>query len=165
MPTVPPATRRAMLGAVPLGAMMMGALAQKAAAAEMTAAEKANIDTVTAFLNAFKPKDMTTALTYMAPESVYRMTERTPAAKGYEAITARLRDLVDGAEKIRFDIYASYAAGPIVINHRLDTFTSTTHPLLFEGVGVFFLKDGKIVEWTDYTIRAALANQWPAAKA
>ena len=29
----------------------------------------------------------------------------------------------------------------------------------------FFLKNGKIAEWTDYTIRAALANQWPAPKA
>ena len=57
-----PATRRAMLGAVPLGAMMLGAFAQKAAAAEMTATEKANIDTVTEFLNAFRPKDMTKAL-------------------------------------------------------------------------------------------------------
>ena len=57
-----------------------------------------------------------------------------------------------------------HGLAPIVINHRLDTFTSKTSPLLFEGVGVFFLKDGKIAEWTDYTIRAALANQWPAAR-
>jgi limonene-1,2-epoxide hydrolase len=59
----------------------------------------------------------------------------------------------------------TYAAGPIVINHRIDHFTSKTKPLLFEGVGVFFVKDGKIKEWTDYTIRAVQANEWPKAKA
>jgi limonene-1,2-epoxide hydrolase len=43
--------------------------------------------------------------------------------------------------------------GPIVINHRIDTFASATRPLTWEGTGVFFVKDGKIKEWFDYTIR------------
>ena len=41
----------------------------------------------------------------------------------------------------------------MVINHRIDRFISTTRPLTWEGVGVFFVKDGKIKEWFDYTIR------------
>jgi limonene-1,2-epoxide hydrolase len=41
----------------------------------------------------------------------------------------------------------------MVINHRIDRFVSTTRPLTWEGVGVFFVKDGKIREWSDYTIR------------
>ena len=44
------------------------------------------------------------------------------------------------------------AAGPIVINHRVDRFM-TSRPLTWEGVGVFFVKDGKIKEWSDYTIK------------
>ena len=42
-------------------------------------------------------------------------------------------------------------ARPMVVNERIDRFTSDalkSRP----GVGVFFLKDGKIVEWYDYTI-------------
>ena len=35
------------------------------------------------------------------------------------------------------------AFGPIVINHRIDRFV-TARPLTWEGVGVFFVKDGKI---------------------
>jgi limonene-1,2-epoxide hydrolase len=165
------ATRRALLGSAPLGAslgvLMLGAFAEKAAAApaKMTPPEQANIKVVNAFLDATKPKDIAKALEFMTPDCSYRMTETTPAAKGYDAITARLKDFVDNADKINFEIFATYALGPIVINHRLDTFTSKTHPLLFEGVGVFFLKNGKIAEWTDYTIRAALSNTWPKPKA
>lgn len=157
------ATRRA-LGSATLGAAMLGAFAGKAAAAELTATEKANIDVVNAFLHATTPKDMSKALVHLAPDCIYRMTETTPPVKGPAAIVERLRNFVDNADKITFEIHATHALGPVVINHRLDTFTSKTQPLLFEGVGVFFLKNGKIVEWTDYTIRAALANQWPAAR-
>ena len=40
---------------------------------------------------------------------------------------------------------------PMVINERIDSFSGG--PLkAWRGVGVFFLKDGKIVEWYDYTI-------------
>jgi hypothetical protein len=47
----------------------------------------------------------------------------------------------------------TFAAGSIVMNRRIDSFRSTTRPLTWEGVGVFFIKDGKIREWSDYTIR------------
>ena len=67
----------------------------------------------------------------------------------------------DQADKVELKVLSTFAAGPIVINHRIDHFTSKTKPLLFEGVGVFFVKNGKIQEWTDYTIRAVLANEWP----
>jgi limonene-1,2-epoxide hydrolase len=39
------------------------------------------------------------------------------------------------------------------LNHRIDSFKSTKRPLTWEGIGVFFVKDGKIKEWSDYTIR------------
>ena len=45
----------------------------------------------------------------------------------------------------------------MVINHRIDRFESKTRPLTWEGVGVFFIKDGKIQEWSDYTIRVVAA--------
>lgn len=156
------ATRRNLLGTATVGALMIGAFAGRAEAAEWTAGEKANVKVVNDFLDATKPKDMTKLVNYLSPDCVYRMTETSPPDKGYDAITQRLKQFVDSADRIQFEILATYAAGPIVINHRIDRFVSATHPLLFEGVGVFFLQNGKIREWTDYTIRAALANQWPA---
>jgi hypothetical protein len=40
----------------------------------------------------------------------------------------------------------------IVINHRIDRCDSPPPPTR-EGVGVFFVKDGTIKEWSDHTIR------------
>ena len=127
----------------------------------MSAQEKANVAVVDEFLAALRPKDMSGMAKYLSPACVYRMTETTPPDKGYDAMEQRLREFVNSADQIEIKILSTRAAGPIVINHRIDRFTSSVHPLLFEGVGVFFLADGKIKEWTDYSIRAALANEWP----
>lgn len=157
------ATRRGMMGAASLGLLVAGLTAGRAGAQgqSWTAAEQANVKIVNDFLAATKPKDMTQALTYMADDCVYRLTETSPPATGHEAIARTLAPYVDNAEKITFDISATFASGPIVINHRIDRFVSTVRPLSFEGVGVFFIKNGKIKEWTDFTIRAALANKFP----
>jgi limonene-1,2-epoxide hydrolase len=41
----------------------------------------------------------------------------------------------------------------MVMTHRIDRFVASPRPLRWEGVGVFFVKDGKIKEWSDYTIK------------
>ncbi len=152
--------RRAVIGSSALA--MLGAFSSQAA--PQTSQEQANIKVVNDFLHAVKPKDIGPLAQFLSPDVTYRMTETSPQDKGYEAITKRLAGFVDNASRIEFEIIATHALGPIVINHRIDRFISATRPLLFEGVGVFFLKGGKIVDWTDYTIRAALANEWPAAR-
>jgi limonene-1,2-epoxide hydrolase len=158
------ASRRALMGGGAAGLAMLGLFASKAQAQtqKMTPQEAANVKVVNDFLKAGeKPKDAAAGLPWLATDAAYRMTEAMPWDKGHEAIVARLKPFVDNADKIEFKVLKTAVAGPIVINHRIDTFTSTTRPLLFEGVGVFFIKNGKIQEWTDYTIRAALSNTWP----
>ena len=149
-----------------MGAAMLAAFAGKAEAADMSAAEKANVAVVNGFLKAGEAKDDPGSLKYLAEDCAYRFTETAPIDKGHAAILKRLASFTGEADKVELKVLKTYAAGPIVINHRIDHFTSKTKPLLFEGVGVFFVKNGKIQEWTDYTIRAVLANEWPkAAKA
>jgi limonene-1,2-epoxide hydrolase len=155
------ATRRGLIASATVGGLIMAASAGRARAAEWTASEQANVKVVSDFLASVKPKDMSSLATYMSPACVYRMTETSPPDKGYDAIAQRLAPFVNSAQQVKINILATSAMGPIVINHRIDKFTSATQPLLFEGVGVFFVANGKIREWTDYTIRAALANQWP----
>jgi len=157
------ANRRGLFGASAAGALALTALAGRAQAAEWTALEKANVKVVNDFLHAVKPKSMGDQAAFLHPEVVYRMTETSPPDKGWEAISKRLEGFVMNADRIEFEVLDTQAMGPIVINRRIDRFVSTTRPLLFEGVGVFFLQGGKIREWTDYTIRAVLANEWPAA--
>lgn len=160
------ATRRSFVAPTTIGGLLMATACttapQPAEAGGLTAVETANVALVGDFLTSIRPRDMSNMAKYLSPTCVYRMTESSPPDKGYDAMEQRLRPFVNSADKIEIRILATHALGPVVINHRIDTFTSSTHPLLFEGVGVFFLADGKIKEWTDYSIRAALANEWPA---
>ena len=66
--------------------------------------------------------------------------------ESFEDIFEKVRHYLD------FKILETFASGPIVINRRVDRF-ALKQPLTVEVVGVFFVKDGKIKEWSDYTIR------------
>ena len=100
---------------------------------------------------------MTTIAPFLASDSVYRMSETTSPVIGPEGVRSRLDSWMETSQQIEFKILETFAKGPIVVNHRIDRFISTTRPLTWEGVGVFFVKDGKIKEWSDYTIRVERA--------
>jgi limonene-1,2-epoxide hydrolase len=56
------------------------------------------------------------------------------------------------ATSIEFKVLETLSLGAIVINRRVDRFVSP-RSFTWVGIGVFFVKDGKIKEWSDYTIR------------
>ena len=143
--------RRRFLAASGAGALALAGFA-KVEAAEWSDAERANVKTVTDFCAAWATRDLTRVLPFLADDCVYRMTETTPPANGHEGVSARLKTYVEGSDRVQFQVLDTFAAGPIVINHRIDQFVSS-RPLTWEGIGVFFVKDGKIKEWSDYTIR------------
>ena len=144
--------RRGFMTVAGLGA---AALIPPAAASgvQVTAAEQANQRLVNAFCAAWASRDLDRILAYVADDNVYRMTETTPPATGHAGIRERLGQWVKESDSIDFKVLDSWAKGPMVVNHRIDTFASKVRPLTWEGVGVFFVKDGKIREWHDYTIR------------
>jgi limonene-1,2-epoxide hydrolase len=125
-----------------------------ASAAEWTESEKANVKIVNDFCAAFAARDMARTLPFLAADCVYRMTETAAPVNGHDGVVDRLKPTVDRSTSVEFKVLDTFAAGPIVINHRIDRFVSD-RPLTWEGVGVFFLEDGKIKEWSDYTIRVA----------
>jgi limonene-1,2-epoxide hydrolase len=127
-------------------------LPRGASAAEWNEAERASVKLVTEFCAAWSSRDMNRVLPFLSDDCVYRMTETTPPANGHDGIIQRLKTSVDNSSLVEFRILDTMAAGPIVINHRIDRFLMKP-PLTWEGVGVFFVKDGKIKEWSDYTIR------------
>jgi len=149
----PDVTRRGFVISAAAGAFAFGGFVARAEAAEWTAQEKANVGIVNNFCAAWSTRDMAKPLAFLSNECVYRMTETTAPANGHQAVTDRLKSSVDASEAVEFKILETFAAGPIVMNHRVDSFVSKTRPLTWEGVGVFFLQDGKIKEWSDYTIR------------
>ena len=140
--------RRAFL-ASGAGALAMVGFAHGAEAAELSAQEKANVQVVNDFCAAWSGHDPAKILSFFADTVAYRMTETAEPIKGREAVTARVKGFVDRVE--RFDVLETFARGPMVFNERIDRFSGGTLKA-WRGVGVFFLKDGKIVEWYDYTI-------------
>jgi limonene-1,2-epoxide hydrolase len=144
--------RRTFLGTGALAAAG-SAIPLAAAAADWTAAEKANVSVVNEFCASWSSRDLRQILPRLADDCVYRMTETTAPASGHAGVTERLGTWLQTSERIEFTVLETFAQGPIVMNRRIDRFVSTTRPLTWEGVGVFFVKDGKIKEWSDYTIR------------
>ena len=151
--------RRSFLAAAGLGALSPLALASTASAAEWSDVEKANVKLVTDFCASCSTRDLRQVFPRFADAGVYRMSETTPPVTGQAGLTERLGSWMQSSDRITFKILDTLAMGPIVINHRIDTFESKTRPLTWEGVGVFFVKDGKIQEWSDYTIRVVRPGQ------
>ena len=140
--------RRAFLGS---GAAILGAglVATRVDAAEPTADERANLKIVNDFMAAWTARDLAKIMAPLGDAIVYRASETAEPIKGKAAVEARLKGIVDRVD--RFDVIESWARGPMVINDRIDRFTSGNLKA-WHGVGVFFLQDGKIVEWLDYTV-------------
>ena len=59
---------------------------------------------------------------------------------------------VAGSSFCEFEVLESFAKGSIVINERWDRFELPERKFEWHGVGVFYVKDGLIAEWSDFTI-------------
>ena len=136
------------------GALAVTRFVPAAEAGEATSdAENENIQIVRDFCAAWSTRDLQKILPFLSDDCVYRMTETAPPASGHAGVTERLGDWLKTSDRIEFGILETFAKGPMVMNHRIDRFVSKTRPLTWEGVGVFFVKDKKIKEWSDYTIK------------
>jgi limonene-1,2-epoxide hydrolase len=135
------------------GAVLLSLLRPAAAVAQPSGVEQANVKVVSDFCAAWSTRDLAVILPFLADDAVYRMTETTPPASGHAGVIERLGAWVERSSRIEFRVLESFAKGPVVVNHRIDRFEVTPRPLVWEGIGVFFLTDGRIKEWSDYTIR------------
>ena len=119
-------------------------------AAQAGDANEAAVRLVTDFCAAVSKLDPAAMRPYFADDIVYRVTETTPPVVGMEKVLETYTKL--NATSIEFKVLETLSLGPIVINRRVDRFVAP-RSFTWEGVGVFFVKDGKIKEWSDYTIR------------
>jgi limonene-1,2-epoxide hydrolase len=142
-------TRRSALTTGGLGLAAFAGMPASARAAEWTAAEKANVKVINGFCAAWPSHDLDKVMSFFADNCAYRVTETMEPNKGRQAVTDRIKSFLNSVQG--FEVIETFAKGPMVFNERHDHFTGG--PLkMWHGVGVFFLKDGKIVEWYDYTI-------------
>jgi limonene-1,2-epoxide hydrolase len=146
--------RRGFLGAAVASAAAAIALPGVAGAAEWTEDEKANVKVVNDMSAVWTaPVDFDRVGRYLAEDCTYRASETAPPVKGRQAIVDALRKSLGAATKAEFEILQTFARGPMVVNERIDRFTLPTRTVNWNGVGVFFLRAGLIVEWNDYTVR------------
>ena len=129
--------------------MAFASTQREVSAADLTVAEKANVQVVRDFCAAFPSHDIVRIMSFFADNCAYRLTEMQEPNKGRQSVTELIGSYIQTVEK--FEVLETFAKGPMVFNERRDHFMGgllrTWH-----GVGVFFLRDGKIVEWYDYTI-------------
>ncbi len=140
-------TRRTIFTSAGLG--LAAGLPGLAKAAEWTADEKANVQVVKEFCAAWPSHDVSRIMSFFADNCAYRVTEAQEPNKGRQAVLERIRSFVDRVQN--FEVLETFAKGPMVFNERRDHFSGGALKM-WHGVGVFFLKNGKIVEWYDYTI-------------
>jgi len=146
---MPFVTRRSAFTAAGLGLAAVAGLHRRADAAEPAPAEKSNIQVVNDFCAAWPGHNIDRIMSFFAENCAYRVSETQEPNKGRQAVKDRIQSFLDRVQS--FEVLETLAKGPMVFNERRDHFTGG--PLkMWHGVGVFFLRDGKIVEWYDYTI-------------
>ncbi|MBZ5578714.1 MAG: nuclear transport factor 2 family protein [Acidobacteriia bacterium] len=148
MQSKPVLTRRNALRATGTGLALLGST-RGAAAADWTPAERANVRVVNDFCAAWPSHDLQKVMSFFADDGAYRMSERQEPTKGRQAVTEKINSFLGNV--VRFEVLETFARGPMVFNERIDHFQNLNIKS-WHGVGVFFLRDGKIVEWYDYSI-------------
>jgi limonene-1,2-epoxide hydrolase len=113
------------------------------------AAEKANIALVTEFCQSWNEPDK--AVDLLAPDASVRMFFDKPAISGAAAVGNEMKKFMGLKDKVKVSIRRTFAEGPVVVNVRTDTLTSPGKPdQVFNIVGIFHVRAGKIHEWIDY---------------
>jgi limonene-1,2-epoxide hydrolase len=144
----PTVSRRKALSSAGLGLAAL-ASASGAHAADWSPAERANVQVVNGFCAAWPSHDLQKVLSFFTDDGAYRMSERQEPVKGRQAVTEKINSFLNNV--VKFEVLDTLARGPMVFNERIDHFQNLNIKS-WHGVGVFFLRDGKIVEWYDYTI-------------
>lgn len=114
--------------------------------------EAANVQVVNDFCAAWESMDMEKIYSYAADDIVFHMTEATPAISGKVALIEGTKQFLAAAKSAKFEVLRTQAMGNVVINERIDHFDLGEVKNAFHVTGFFFLKDGKIVQWRDYSV-------------
>lgn len=146
--------RRQFLTAGVVGAAGSLAIPGLASAADWTDSEKANVKVVNDMCAAWAaPLDFDKIGRYLAEDCVFRASETAQPVKGRQAIVDTLKKMLGSPSMAKFDIVQTFARGPMVVNERFDRFTMPNRNVNWNGVGVFYLKNGLIQEWLDFTVK------------
>lgn len=115
--------------------------------------ERANVAVVNEFCAAFAQKDSSKIVLLLADNCVYRTTQTRPPIVGKDKVVETIKGFLDRG--IEFKVLKTVVLGPIVLNERNDILAQANGPArtFHVAAGLFFVENGKIVEWTDYVLQ------------
>lgn len=144
----PHSATRALVALVAFG-LTLGLTTGARADVQGNKAERANVKVVDDFIAAWSDPDK--AVSFLAPEASVRMEENKPAIVGQKAVADAFKGFMKPGVTLHVKTLRTTVHGPVVLNKRIDTMKTKGQPdQVFPVVGVFVVKNGKIVEWTDY---------------
>jgi limonene-1,2-epoxide hydrolase len=105
------------------------------------------------FIAAWGAKDLERIMSFFAPDAVYTNVPMDPPNRGTEAIRAMIGGFLGMAQDVEFVVHqqAESPATGIVMNERTDRFKlANGRWAALRVMGVFELRNGKILAWRDY---------------
>jgi limonene-1,2-epoxide hydrolase len=127
--------------------------------------QRSNVEVVNQLFEALKHKDFAKAESLLATNAEWRINQDRPTpnqligALGKASVMTQLKELLGGGD-FDTEIRRSVTMGPIVINERSDRLpalpatqgrAASSARTVHVNAGVFFVDNGTIREWTDYT--------------
>ena len=149
--------RRGVLAGAGLSAFALaGAATTAQAAVTMTPAEAANLKLVQDFCLTWGAADFDpdkVMPVYLAADGKVRVLADQPFVTGPAAVAASFKPYLQHGERFKVKFLDTFARGPLVTTHRIDTVVAPGKPdQAMEIFGYFLLKGGKIQEWTDFIV-------------
>jgi limonene-1,2-epoxide hydrolase len=116
---------------------------------DWAAEEHANVAVVRALMAALVSRDAAAIAATLAPDALFTMgpVGALPARSRADFVA-----LLAGATSIEIDVRKTFASGPIVMMDRFDRLVWPDRTISGRWIGIFAVKDGRVVEFTDYTI-------------
>jgi limonene-1,2-epoxide hydrolase len=106
-------------------------------------------ETVNAFCTSFATGDLDTICGFFTADAVYHNIPMAPV-QGTDAIRATLMGFMSPDTQVEFQVLRQAVNGDVVLNERVDVFTTGEKVISLPVMGVFEVVDGKIAAWRDY---------------
>lgn len=106
-------------------------------------------ETVNAFCAAIPSGDLDVIVDFFTPDAIYHNIPMA-AVQGTDAIRATLASFMGPETKVAFETTYQAVNGNVVLNERVDIFTTGDKVIKLPVMGTFEVVDGKIAAWRDY---------------
>ena len=146
-------SRRTLVALAGTAAFLIASVAASRDMPSLTTEEKANIQTIDSFIAAWNAKDAEKVMSFFAKDARFSVGDigKTP-----EYQKPDFASLIQGASSIKMTITpgTTWARGPVVTHERVDDIVlAPDSKIAGKYIAVFTLRDGKIVDFTDYVVQ------------